>query len=552
MSKFRTIVMYFVLLIVTAVLLFGVHRQQVSMDKSIADNRLRFTGEIRNAPPMVIFTTVALGSFRGLVADLLWLRAGALQQEKSYFEMVQLARWITDLQPSFSGATAYLAWNMAYNISVTCSSFPERWRWVNEGIRLIREQAIEYNPDDQLLYKELAWIFLHKLGNILDDANLYYKNQLAIQMSQMVGYSPNWKELASAPKDEKAFLRAYPEDHVLWALLKNAGIENYEKLLAAFKVSTPELPENIVNALGPKNDKLKKDLLLYLRRNMLMSRWKLDAARIVMLNEKYGEMDWRVPESHAIYWATIGIEKAYAVNGDRKKPDVNCTRIITQALYDAFRSGRILMVDEKAFGSIMVVPNLALVDSVFREFTNAQNFYDGPKAYHSTFRSARINFMKEAITILFNYGNFKKAEEYFKKLKQEDGPQKGATLEQFVMEQWAEDVRDATVKKASEIISGLIFRSINYMIYNDEDAALANERIARYIYRSYMLDMGASERTKLPPYNDMKKQVVESCLKVFPPAYAAVLRAKIAAEQAEAASDKKIDAKQPVNIMGGK
>ena len=28
-----------------------------------------------NAPPVVAFTTVALGSFRGLVADFLWLRS---------------------------------------------------------------------------------------------------------------------------------------------------------------------------------------------------------------------------------------------------------------------------------------------------------------------------------------------------------------------------------------------------------------------------------------------------------------------------------------------
>ena len=34
--------------------------------------------------------------------------------------------------------------------------------------------------------------------------------------------------------------------------LKELLIENYEKLLAAFKVSTPELPENIVNAFAPQ------------------------------------------------------------------------------------------------------------------------------------------------------------------------------------------------------------------------------------------------------------------------------------------------------------
>ena len=79
--------MYFVLIVITIGLLFGVSRMERSLDDQVAEHRLRFTGQIKNAPPMVVFTTVALGSFRGLVADLLWLRAGSLQEQGNYFEM---------------------------------------------------------------------------------------------------------------------------------------------------------------------------------------------------------------------------------------------------------------------------------------------------------------------------------------------------------------------------------------------------------------------------------------------------------------------------------
>ena len=37
----------------------------------------------------------------------------------------------------------------------------------------------------------------------------------------------------------------------------------------------------------------------------------------------------------------------------------------------------------------------------------------------------------------------------------------------------------------------------------------------------------------------MKKSVVENCLKIFPPAMVAILKAKIAEEQAEAALEQK-------------
>ncbi len=530
MSKFRTLVMYFVLSVVTLVLLFGVSRMERRLDDTVAAERLRFTGQIKNAPPVVVFTTVALGSFRGLVADMLWFRAGALQEKGNYFEMVQLARWITDLQPTFSGATAYLAWNMAYNISVTCSSFADRWRWVNEGIKLIRDQALEYNPEDPVLYKELAWIFQHKLGNIMDDANLYYKNQLAIQLMAIVGGSPDWKAMAAAPADVKAFMKRYPEDHPLWETVRSAGFQNYDALYAAFKNSNPgTLPQALLLRLG-ENKKLIDELTNYFRAEYLREKLKLDSSLIVEINEKYGVMDWRVPESQAIYWATLGIKRT---PGNK---DLNCDRVITQSLYEAFRSGRLLMVDDKSFESIIVVPNLALVDAVYDTFVYAQNTYDPGRDY-STFRSARLNFMKEAISLLYNYGNFSKAEEYYRKLQKEEPGAHRAPLEQFVMAQWAEEVRDATVKKASDIISGLLFRSIYYMIYNDQDAAVANERIARFIYNRYQSDMGNSDRTRLPAYSEMKKTMVENCIRTLPPMMVEILKAKILTEQAEAAED---------------
>ena len=58
MSKFRTLVMFTVLAAVTFVLLLGVNRFEKRLDAQVAEHKLRFTGEIRNAPPMVIFTTV--------------------------------------------------------------------------------------------------------------------------------------------------------------------------------------------------------------------------------------------------------------------------------------------------------------------------------------------------------------------------------------------------------------------------------------------------------------------------------------------------------------
>ena len=537
--KFRTLSIYFVLICVTVGMLVGIRAVQKDLDAQIAEHRLRFTGEIRNAPPLVVFTTVAMGSFRGLVADLLWLRADSLKLKQSYYEMVQLAQWITDLQPTFSGATAFLAWNMAYNISVTCSDFADRWRWVNEGIKLLRDRALEYNPDDPKLYKELAWIFEHKMGNVMDDAQLYYKNRLAVQMDGAFGPHPEWEKMAAAPVGKKAFLVKYPADHRLWTLLAEAGIADYDRLYAAYSASTPYLPAEVNKALAPAPE-LRDDLLNCLRAEYLRVEFRLDPRKILELNKKDGEMDWRVPESQAIYWAT----ESLLHGGDQR--DINTDRMIAHSLYESFKAGKILTVDERKFETMVVIPNLALVDAVYATYTDAQNYHDAENTFLSSFRTARINFTKEAISILYNYGAFSKAEEYYKRLVEDDGPQKKEeggkvtyyhNLEEFVMAQWVEIITTSNPEQASEIISGLIFRSINYMLYNDQDAAVANERIARYVYNYYVKNIGTSERMVLPPFKEIKRSVVESCMRVFPPGLVNVLKAKIAAEQAEAEAE---------------
>ena len=52
-----------------------------------------------NAPPSLAFATVAMGAFRGLVVDILWMRADRLKDEGHFFDAKQLAEWITILQP---------------------------------------------------------------------------------------------------------------------------------------------------------------------------------------------------------------------------------------------------------------------------------------------------------------------------------------------------------------------------------------------------------------------------------------------------------------------
>src|SRR4030095_6972997 len=188
-----------------AVLLIGAASMQRTLNRQRGDPGLGLTrvAPLENAPPMLAFTTVALGGVLGLIANALWIRANELQNDGKYFEMVQLADWITKLEPTFVQVWVVQAWNMAYNISVKFPDAVYRWRWVKRGIELLRDDGLRYNPKEALIYRELGWFFQHKMGQNLDDAHLFYKTAWAEEMTQLFGGPrPKFDELLNPTTDE--------------------------------------------------------------------------------------------------------------------------------------------------------------------------------------------------------------------------------------------------------------------------------------------------------------------------------------------------------------
>src|SRR5476651_2911770 len=138
------------LLLLAAALLFVSGQLQKSLNHDRDTLGLTHAAVLENAPPMLAFTTVALGGFRGLISNFLWIRANDLQQDDKLFEAAQLANWITDLEPHFAQVWAFQAWNMAWNISVKFKEnapgdYSDRWRWVQRGIELLRDYGLRYN-----------------------------------------------------------------------------------------------------------------------------------------------------------------------------------------------------------------------------------------------------------------------------------------------------------------------------------------------------------------------------------------------------------------------
>jgi len=137
--------------------------------------------------PWYVKIVTRMGSLRGLAINYLWQHAERQKQEGRLFDSNTTAQWITRLQPRFPQVWSFHAWNMAYNISVTTDTQDERWDWVSKGISLLRDEGIPYNPKAIRLYRELSWIFAHKIGRYTDDKHWYYKLRMAEEWHGVLG-----------------------------------------------------------------------------------------------------------------------------------------------------------------------------------------------------------------------------------------------------------------------------------------------------------------------------------------------------------------------------
>ena len=225
-----------------------------------------YIGSAADAPPALTFVMAGLGGFRGVATEVLWFRANRLQEEGRYIELVQLADWLTMLDPHASEAWAYNAWNLAYNVSIMMAREEDRLRWVENGISLLRDDGLRFNPRDASLHRELAWLYQNKIGDSLDSAHLTYKFHLADTLASCVT----------------------PDGTVLLAP------ESRAKLAAL----------------------------------------RLDPDRMAALEKRFGPLDWRLANSHAIYWASQGLE--HATGSER----LRCNRAVYQPLLLSVFSGR--------------------------------------------------------------------------------------------------------------------------------------------------------------------------------------------------------------------
>jgi hypothetical protein len=445
----------------TALLLGLSSHLQGRLNRDRARMGLTRVAPLENAPPVLAFSTVALGSFRGLIANALWMRANDLQNDGQYFEMVQLADWITKLQPRIVTVWYYQAWNMAYNISVKFTDAADRWRWVQRGIQLLRDDGIRYNPREALLYRELAWFYQHKIGQNLDDAHLYYKAQLAQEMQELFG----------GPRPD------------FGALID------------------PVTPEARARA------------------DRLRDQYRMDPRVMKEVDDRYGPVEWRLPEAHAIYWATVGLAKS------KPKDLITLRRVVYQSMHMVVMRGRLISLDPLRMG-----PNLGLLPRAQAAY---QQMIEEDVEMRHAIKEAHKNFLREMVYIIYTYNRIAEAQRWFQLTREQypDAFPAGMSLEEYVLARLTLGLSSMTMDRARAVLEGMLLQYFVSLATDEDDRATGLELLARRFHASYNDRVKVrKDAISLPPFDETKRTVLEDVLKPdtgFPPVWAARLRTKL-------------------------
>lgn len=479
-------------------------------------------------PPGVALSGAALGSFRGLIVDWLWYRAHTLKEAGKFYEANQLSKTITQLQPRFPDVWAFHAWNMAYNISVATNTADERWYWVSNGIDLLRSQGIPLNPRTPILYKELAWIFTHKVGQTSDDMHWYYKRKLAVEWQKILGTPTEGsttkqaatalRRIADAPDDLLTLFETSPEVRPLWDFIAGLGYKadaallmqiggilmyNYspdESLWASIGMVVPEQYDQRLNALFKRADLGPgvQAFLAYLRKRVLISDYHMDPAMMAEVMEIFGPLDWRHPAAHGCFWNHLGVR---AADDDVNQPDigktVNIYRGRIHTLQFLAQWGRVVF-DPRIDGPPDLLPDPRFVASYELALDEVKQFLLRQEETKATlnrqgtlnsFESGHENFLQKYVVDLFFLGDRPKADELYKKLrdlyaeKERYNDRYLKPLEEFVFQEYKDNWDIMRYLRGS--IAMLIHRNLDRNRPDWFSHGLDN---ARYIHAEYLKD----------------------------------------------------------------
>ena len=492
--------------------------------------QLGYADRAEDSDPPEVALGIALGAFRGLFVNMLWMRANNLKEEGKFYESIELARTITRLQPHFPRVWAFQAWNMAYNISVATKTSEERWMWVKAGIDLLRREGIPKNPNDMQIHRELAWIFNHKVQGYADDAHLYYKRMHAEEWTVALGVPPpkaqtteqttqrylDWlRAIASSPDTLAEAIRIEPRvESLVQRIRTEARLPLDQNLLRSIEIHLAlteswAAREGLLGLSDEERNQALFELLIneeytqawrvligHLRKRLVIDEYKMEFPRMIRYTTKYGPLDWRHPSTHALYWTLRGVEEGLVRVNTSDWDQTNTDRTALQAVQELARYGDLQFnILDHSYSAMPSMDFIPVYGELLEELLERAAFFDRQDRAFSLYALGYENFLRDIVRFLYRSGEFAEAEAYYERLRTWEGrnihdPEFSAEtytkpIAQFIMDDLEDRIISPNV--ALQEFDGAMQAAFHRgLLRGRRDLFDNNARYARAIHEAYM------------------------------------------------------------------
>ena len=470
---------------------------------------------LERLPPELVFTTMLLGGFRGILINFLWMRAMELKDRGEYFELVQLSDWIGLLEPHIPEVWVFNAWNLSYNISVKFPP-PERWHWVHEGISLLRDRALTYIPDSPEIYQEISWIFYHKISSPVDEAHAYYKREWAKLMRDALGNTP-LKELASPPSYKELIEDENVQKTV--SSFQKEGLNIFKDWEKISKDGFLHLPQRLKDYLAhPSFLKIET----YMRSKILRDRFRLNPEFMMKIEDKYVPFDWKSASAHSLYWIEVGKKNT-------KMREIDYSRMVYFSLIHLLEGGRI---DFKKIGNeeiILTSPqlNIAPILNDFYEKT-LQVVEEGLAI---GVRSSHLNFLRKVILLSYIMDDLPFAHQYYQYMK-ERYPEEigGLSFSEYISSRLVKRLKEASISEIASMLFGFLYQAYWYLAVGVDERYVGLKSLAQIIYNRASIEQPHFQKL-FPTFESLKESVFRRAVEEFPPPLSLSLRKRLGKEE---------------------
>ncbi len=468
MRNTRFIQFIFLALAVAIFVLIGRFLPQLAQQRTTAQLTSRET--LAGVPPAYALADGLLGGFRGFLISSLWMRAQEKKQKGQYYEMVDIYRIITTLEPNYPASWANMAWDLSYNVAAEFEEDPnERLFWVFRGIHMLRDQAIRNNPRAPRLYYELSWIFYNKSTNSVDPAFPLYRRYLATQVSRVLlgpGHREELQMIIDANNkyaSEKVFLDQPPVKAFEQELKKY----DFSLLRDAIRITALK-PKELDELLSNKTnlDILNEAKLIAMYKG-LRDNFNMDPQVMLALNERFGDIDWRLPQAHSLYWAWLG--QKFKLIEDPNYTNLRYERIVYFSLIQLAHKGTGIITKD---GFVIAPPNPEMLDKTI-DYIDDLIQRQGQKGVATGVKAGFENFLRVTV---FNYyfedDKINAERMRLRLIKFSNEPNKwGKNLSQFMQEQLPDFIDGMMPDRAMMLLVSFCNRAYWY---------LANGRLDKY------------------------------------------------------------------------